>query len=582
MKKIVFLIFLLPLFIFGQVGIGTTTPNAALQIQSSNQATPTNTDGILIPKVNTFPGTNPGANQDGMLVYLTTAVTFASINYSEGFHYWENTAGRWIPITSIERINDLFDGKSDVDGTDDGSSIFLGLFAGTNDDSSHNKNIGIGYQALRDVVGADVNNPDGQNNVAIGFQSLRLNTSGRQNIAVGSFTLDANTIGFNNVAIGNNALTTNVDGIRNTAIGVLTLQNNTSGRNNTAIGGQTLSANTTGQSNVAVGSFTLTTNTVGINNVAMGNQGLRFNNFGSSNVAIGDYAGRALDDDNVADNNNDRNVYIGGNAGNSDLDASNNVYIGYDAGAGDYNPEDNSGTSESKSGNVFIGYQSGFNEINSDRLYIENSNAGQNGALIYGRFDNDLVRINGELQISNPGANNGYAFPLVDGTVDQILVTDGAGQLTFEDQAPDVSTFPIIRANLTANQALATTGWQKIAFNNVNLNPTMSTEFDTANNRFSAATTGIYRIDASFHTVNSQTNTQYYGIAVYINGTLYQEYSINHYYNGTSSSQVARQISCVANVTAGQTIEIYVNNNQAGVSLDAFSGKTHFTIERIR
>lgn len=108
------------------------------------------------------------------------------------------------------------------------------------------------------------------------------------------------------------------------------------------------------------------------------------------------------------------------------------------------NPEGNN--------NVTIGYQSGFNEINSDRLYIENSNAGQNGA------------------------------------------------------------------NLTTNQALATTGWQKITFNNIYLNPTMSTEFDTANKRFTAATTGIYRIDASFHTVNSQTNTQYYGIAVYING----------------------------------------------------------------
>ena len=95
----------------------------------------------------------------------------------------------------------------------------------------------------------------------------------------------------------------------------------------------------------------------------MGNQSLRFNMFGSSNLALGDYAGRALDDENVTDVNNDRNVYVGANAGNSDLNASNNVYIGYDAGAGDYNPEDNSGTSENKSGNVFIGYQSGLMKV---------------------------------------------------------------------------------------------------------------------------------------------------------------------------------------------------------------------------
>jgi hypothetical protein len=515
-----------------------------------------------------------------MLVYLTTAVTFASINYSEGFHYWENTAGRWIPITSIERINDLLDGKSDIDGTNDGSSIYLGINAGDNDDSSHNKNIGIGYQALRDVDGTS--GTDGENNVAVGFQSLRLNTTGRQNIAVGAFTLDANTTGFNNTAVGHNALTSNIDGLRNTAIGQSTLNSNTSGRNNTAVGGQTLSSNTTGQSNVAVGSFTLTTNTTGINNVAIGNQALRFNIFGSSNVAFGDYAGRALDDDNLTDNDNDRNVFLGANAGNSDLDASNNVYIGYESGGGDYNPEDNSGTSESKSGNVFIGYQSGYNESSGDRLYIENSNAGQNGALIWGRFDTDILRVNGTFQIGNPTATNGYAFPTIDGTANQILVTDGNGQLTFEDQAPNVNTFPIIRANMATNQALGIGGWQKVAFNSVTLNPTSSTEFQTANNRFVAATTGVYRIDASFHTVNAQANTEYYGIAVYINGALYQEYSVNHYYNTIDASQVARQISCVASVTAGQTIEIYVNNSQTGVTLDSSNGKTHFTIERIR
>lgn len=44
---------------YSQVGIGTTTPNAQLEIQSSNQATPANTDGILIPKMDEFPLVNP-------------------------------------------------------------------------------------------------------------------------------------------------------------------------------------------------------------------------------------------------------------------------------------------------------------------------------------------------------------------------------------------------------------------------------------------------------------------------------------------------------------------------------------------
>ncbi len=401
MKKILFIVLLSPAFLFAQVGIGTTNPNSSLDVRSSNQATPTNTDGLLIPKIDEFPGTNPNGGQTGMLVYVTGTGT-----PTRGFYYWVDGISAWVPIQSIERINDLLDGKSDFDGSNNGSSIFLGISAGASDDSSNNKNIGIGFQSLSNVVGADANDPEGQNNVAVGYQSLSSNTSGRQNIAIGSFTLDANTSGFNNTAVGHNALAANDDGVRNTAIGQSTLVANTSGNNNIAIGGQTLTANTSGSSNVAVGAFTLTSNTIGLNNVAMGNQGLRFNVFGSSNVAIGDYAGRALDDENISDINNDRNVYIGSNAGNSDLDASNNVYIGHEAGAGDYNPEDNTGTAENKSGNVFIGYQAGFNESNSDRLYIANSNANQNNALIFGNFGNGKLRINNSLGIGRGAATN--------------------------------------------------------------------------------------------------------------------------------------------------------------------------------
>lgn len=57
-----------------QVGINTTTPNAQLEIKSSDQANPANNDGILIPKVDAFPAINPTIDQDGMLVYLTTDV----------------------------------------------------------------------------------------------------------------------------------------------------------------------------------------------------------------------------------------------------------------------------------------------------------------------------------------------------------------------------------------------------------------------------------------------------------------------------------------------------------------------------
>ncbi len=556
---------------FGQVGIGTTSPNSSLEIVSSNQAAPSNTDGLLIPKVDEFPAINPGGAQNGMLVYATGAGIPA-----KGFYYWQNVPPAWIPIQSIERINDLLDGKSDIDGSNDGSSIFLGISAGLNDDSSHNKNIGIGYQAMRDVVGTDVNNPEGNNNIAVGYQSLRLNTSGYQNIGVGSFTLDANTSGINNTAIGHNALTANDTGLRNTSIGQSTMVSNTSGSNNTAVGGQTLTANTTGSSNVAVGAFTLTTNTTGINNVAMGNQSLRFNIFGSSNLALGDFAGRALDDENITDVNNDRNVYVGANAGNSDLNASNNVYIGYDAGAGDFNPEDNSGTSENKSGNVFIGYQSGYNESNSDRLYIENSNAGQNGALIYGRFDIDLVRVNGTLQVSNPTLG-GYAFPVADGTANQVLTTDGAGTVTWENAS---NTMSIARATLSTPQTIAAANtWTKVNFDTIDFD--LNSDFNTTTNAFVVPTDGIYRITAMYTSDVALTNNNTFGIRISITGGAnLQEVNYKHM---NENSSVVRQVSTLANLSAGNTIEVQARVNVAsGLTINTASRFTSFSIERVR
>lgn len=94
--------------IFAQVGINTTTPNAQLEIKSSGQAAPSNTDGILIPKVDVFPATNPTATQQGMMVYLTTT----SGTDLPGFYYWDNSGTpSWKPIagTNIGTLDQAYD-----------------------------------------------------------------------------------------------------------------------------------------------------------------------------------------------------------------------------------------------------------------------------------------------------------------------------------------------------------------------------------------------------------------------------------------------------------------------------------------
>jgi trimeric autotransporter adhesin len=99
MKKLLLLSFLVSsISMLAQVGINTTTPAAQLEIKSTNQATPANTDGLLIPKIDTFPATNPTVAQQGMMVNLTIATIFAGNPKPAGFYYWDNTTTNWIPF----------------------------------------------------------------------------------------------------------------------------------------------------------------------------------------------------------------------------------------------------------------------------------------------------------------------------------------------------------------------------------------------------------------------------------------------------------------------------------------------------
>lgn len=82
-------------FCLGQVGIGTTTPMARLDIVSSSQTTPKKTDGVLIPKIDEFALINPGVVQDGMLVYVS-----GDGSVIKGFYFWDNTNTSWVPFLS--------------------------------------------------------------------------------------------------------------------------------------------------------------------------------------------------------------------------------------------------------------------------------------------------------------------------------------------------------------------------------------------------------------------------------------------------------------------------------------------------
>ena len=74
-----------------QVGINTYEPKAQLDIYTENPNSPEPTDGILIPRISNFPATNPGAEQHGMLVFLSSQKG----QFSPGFYWWDSVTGSW-------------------------------------------------------------------------------------------------------------------------------------------------------------------------------------------------------------------------------------------------------------------------------------------------------------------------------------------------------------------------------------------------------------------------------------------------------------------------------------------------------
>lgn len=224
--------------VIAQVGINTTNPNAALDIEASNPTSPSTSDGLLIPRIEAFPSTNPTSAQNGMLVYLTATDNNGN---APGFYYWENFSGEWTSIgagssgggsssgtawdiqgnsgtnttsnflgtadnvglvfrtNNIARLRIGLNGELNTLNT--GQSVFLGNQAGQNDDHDggvNNNNVYIGHTAAQNAVG-------GSTNVALGYQAAQNLTNGNQNVALGANALQLIGGGSGNIAIGNAA-----------------------------------------------------------------------------------------------------------------------------------------------------------------------------------------------------------------------------------------------------------------------------------------------------------------------------------------------------------------------------------------
>ncbi len=215
----------------GKVGVGTTTPWAALTVAGITDSTSYYSGGQLFGLATTtgnlfLGGATPVA------AGVSGAYNFFVGNQS-GF---SNTSGN----------DNIFVGNqsgfSNVGGSD---NIFLGSNAGTG-------------------------NVSGGNNLFLG-NSAGSGSTGSNNVFLGTGAGSSNAGGLVNVYIGNHAGSQNNGGSANVAIGYLSGQGSGTGNSaNTLVGYQSGGALTSGSNNIMLGYRVGTTSTTGANNILIG------------------------------------------------------------------------------------------------------------------------------------------------------------------------------------------------------------------------------------------------------------------------------------------------------------------------
>lgn len=430
-----------------QVGIGNTNPLSTLDISASSVTSPTNNDGILIPRVSNFPSANPTASQDGMLIFYTG--TSAS---GKGFYYWNQGTG-WVFLSSGGKntLDQAYDeggagaGKTII--ADNGAITINGedglLITGTYGSGEtiiatnpltrtrmfYNPRKAAFRAGFVSTVGWDDANV-GSYSTAFGFNTW---ASGDYSLASGASAFasgNASTaIGFGTTASGNNSTAfgrnSTASGDNSTAFGYDTTA---SGEYSTAFGRSTEASgnNSTafGRSTEASGDYTIA---FGYNTSAFGNYSTAFG-FGTD--ATGEYA-----------------TAFGRNSTASG-DDSTTFGFGTDA-AGRYATVFGRSTEAPSYAETTIGiYSTSYTPLSittfniNDRLFSigngNNSSSRSNALTIY---KNGLMNINDE-----------YNMPLTDGSNGQVMTSDGSGNITFQNvNNTDNQTIDTFNFNNTTN-----------------------------------------------------------------------------------------------------------------------------------
>jgi hypothetical protein len=472
----------------GSVGIGTTTPNHPLHVSGTARATIFTADGGL-----SFQGaSNNGLNisnqanakaNAGVLIGYDAARFVSSVYY--GTIIGKNAGDRMQNTYHVVAVGESANsgssayaktksvgvgGESAYNGGEYNTAI--GYETGRQSPSTYTNSLMAGYKAGNSggnnsvFVGYEAGKSDGvqlvSNTVAVGYQALTALTTGTENTAVGYQASTALTTGSQNTTLGYHAGLSLSTGNKVVAVGYLA-GHATTGSNSAA--GQTFVGwgaglnMTSGASGITAIGSNARGKTNGSWMTVVGNNAYSSNSYGTAIGSNAKTGGYGVSVGGSAGDSNAGGTYIGYNAGGNN--GNNNTVVGGGAGkgSGSYNVSvgESSGSSMTTgASNVLIGYSSGSAlTTESNKLYIENSNS--DAPLIYGEFDNDIVRINGDLEVKNStsggaiklmceagthgvtiqspphssAATYTLTLPDTDGNASEFLQTDGSGALSW-------------------------------------------------------------------------------------------------------------------------------------------------------
>ena len=287
------------------------------------------------------------------------------------------------------------------------------------------------------------------NSVDLSNYANQINIDNDTTNEIQSLTITNNTIqlskGGGAVTVPNNifidgsnvgvATTFNTTGDFNTATGSPSLVNITSGTGNSAYGDASLINTTTGSHNSAFGRWSSGNNSTGSNNSAFGHEALKSNASGSNNSAFGDNA-------DVGSANLTNATAIGSNA---IVNVNNALVLGdnVDVGIGNSSPSSKLDIVSSSYDLLSLKTTGQNSNVNIDLTTtgsgkVQFHQTGGTGGFTFIPQGNGIAPI---LSLSSNGVkiNNEYTLPKNDGNADDVLTTDGNGNVTWQGSSTAVT-----------------------------------------------------------------------------------------------------------------------------------------------